>query len=421
MARLAGADESFFLVNGSTAGLLTAICACTERKGKILTARNCHKAVYHGIFLQELEARYLYPASTEAGIQGSVLPEDVTRQLELYPEARAVLLTSPTYDGVVSDIRRIGEAVHAKGKILIVDEAHGAHFGFSKAFPQKALALGADIVIESLHKTLPSFTQTAVLHIKGNRVDRKKIRKYLGIFQTSSPSYLFMAGMDRCSRLLEQEGEALFDRFEKMLNRFYESARALRCIQILNGAEVCSERGIYDKDPSKILISAEKAGISGQALGSILREQYHLELEMTSGHYATALTSICDSEEGFERLALALKELDKRFTDKQFIIEETGKNLPFSGISDQELYRPVRQQMKLWEADGAPERTVALEESPGLVSKEFIYMYPPGIPFIVPGEVIPEELPGQIRLLKDKGYEIQGPEDYSLRTIKVVL
>lgn len=205
-AELFGADETFFLVNGSTAGLLAAVCGTVKKGGRLLMARNCHKAVYHAVYLMELKTAYLYPEETAFGIQGSITPEQVAEMLEQYPDTEAVFLTSPTYDGVVSDIAAIAEIVHAKEIPLIIDEAHGAHFGFSKGFPQKALALGADLCIESVHKTLPAYTQSALLHYRKNPwVDLERVKRYLGIYQSSSPSYILMAGIDRCSRILLEQ------------------------------------------------------------------------------------------------------------------------------------------------------------------------------------------------------------------------
>ncbi len=189
-----GADETFFLINGSTAGLLSAICGTVRRGGRLLMARNCHKAVYHAVYLMELKTAYLYPEQTDFGIQGSISPEQVRDMLEQYPDTEAVLLTSPTYDGVVSDIAAIAALAHEKGVPLIVDEAHGAHFGFSQGFPQKALAFGADLCIESVHKTLPAYTQSALLHYPKNPwIALERVQQALGIYQTTShPRYRWL-------------------------------------------------------------------------------------------------------------------------------------------------------------------------------------------------------------------------------------
>ena len=173
-ADLYGAQKTYYLVNGSTCGLLAAISAAVPRGGKILVARNCHKAVYHAMYLRQLVPVYLYPEDTAYGIQGQVTPQMVQKQLKQTPDIRAVVITSPTYDGVVSDIQSIADIVHAYGIPLIVDEAHGAHFGFSPEFPENATRLGADAVIMSVHKTLPAFTQTALLHLCSDRIAEKK-------------------------------------------------------------------------------------------------------------------------------------------------------------------------------------------------------------------------------------------------------
>lgn len=413
MAELFGADYSFFLVNGSTAGLLTAICTVAERGSRILIARNCHKAVYHGIFLQQLQAEYVYPEVTEFGIQGSISPEKVKEKLNLQPDTAAVLITSPTYDGVISDIGRISKIVHERGIPLIVDEAHGAHFGFSEGFPQKALAEGADLVIESLHKTLPSYTQTAVLHVKGNRVSYRRLREYLGIFQTSSPSYIFMAGMDRLSRLLIERKKELFETLEQYLEAFYKDMENLRCLEIFQGTH---HPGIFGKDPSKILISAAKVQINGICLADILLKKYYLQMEMASGHYVTALTSICDTKEGFSRLSQALMDLDEKFlADRN---SDLSKTLT---VSDCQLYRELPRAMEIYKAKESAEREIELNCGAGAVSAEYIYLYPPGIPLAVPGEVLTEELIRNIRILREEGFMVQGMDDKTGKRINIVI
>lgn len=423
MASVFGSDRSFFLVNGSTAGLLTAVFAAVPKGGRILIARNCHKAVYNAISLRELSAVYIYPQFTELGIQGSIQPEQVRNALDQNPDIQAVLLTSPTYDGVVSDVEKIAGIVHERGIPLIVDEAHGAHFGFSEGFPVKALSLGADVVIESMHKTLPAYTQTAALHLQGNRVSEEKIKKYLAIFQSSSPSYIFMAGLDRCSRLMQTEGRELLDRLSVKLNDFYRKVSLLNYLEVmLPGKE---QSGIWAKDPSKILIFCHKTGISGQILYQRLLYEYGLQLEMASGHYVTALTSLMDTEDGFDRLAEALMDLDEQLaktaadTEDERVMQ-TQKDMSAVWRQQMErLYRPVEKQMEIVQAEEAEKCRILLSNAAGKISGEFVYLYPPGIPFLVPGEVISEEFPIHIRRLMQEGFEVQGPEDWSLAYIKV--
>ena len=176
-AQVYGADQTYYLVNGSSSGILSAVCGAVPRGGRILVSRNCHKSVYHGICLNQLKASYVYPQEIDGlGIQGGILPSDVDMMLKRYMDTQAVLIVSPTYDGVVSDIKGIAQVVHRAGLPLIVDEAHGAHFRYGEMFPVSALDLGADVVIQSVHKTMPSLTQTALLHIRNNRPDRGQYR-----------------------------------------------------------------------------------------------------------------------------------------------------------------------------------------------------------------------------------------------------
>lgn len=194
-------------MNGSTCGILAAISAVTDRQDMILAARNCHKSVYHAAFLQELEMRYLYPGEiSESDISDAVSPSAVRTALAQFPECRAVVITSPTYEGIIADIREIARIVHEKDRILIVDEAHGAHLGLVQDMPDNAVRQGADLVIHSLHKTLPSMTQTALLHVNGSRVNRERLRRYLRIYQSSSPSYVLMASMDACILEIKESG-----------------------------------------------------------------------------------------------------------------------------------------------------------------------------------------------------------------------
>lgn len=410
-----GADETFFLVNGSTAGLLAAVCGTVKKGGRLLMARNCHKAVYHAVYLMELKTTYLYPKQTAFGIQGSISPEQVKTMLEQWPDTEAVLLTSPTYDGVLSDIAAIAEIVHAKGIPLIVDEAHGAHFGFSKGFPQKALALGADLCIESAHKTLPAYTQSALLHYRKNPwVDLERVKWYLGIYQSSSPSYILMAGLDRCTRILREQGTELFAAYEERLHDFYEKCKTLQQITVLSPdgkSEETGEKdpGIWDRDPSKILICAEKVGLHGQQLAELLTERYHLEMEMVSGHYVTALTTLMDTTEGFNRLFAALQEIDHR--------DDVGLN---QGIfTTDEIYHRTEKVLEIAEAMDAPKQTVSLMESAGSVSGEFVYLYPPGIPILAPGERVTEEILKTLRICQTRNMEVEGMKDYSGQRIEV--
>ncbi|MCC8098209.1 MAG: aminotransferase class V-fold PLP-dependent enzyme, partial [Eubacterium sp.] len=196
-----GTKKTYFLVNGSTCGLLAAVSAHTDIGDTVLIARNCHKSVYNAVFLRNLRPVYISPPVTGEGISGGISPEEVEKALKA-ASAKAFVMVSPTYEGIVSDVKAISEVCRKYGCVLIVDEAHGAHFSFYGKFPKSTIESGADIVIQSLHKTLPSLTQTALLHICSERADRDKTEKYLSIYQSSSPSYILLSSIDSCIKYM---------------------------------------------------------------------------------------------------------------------------------------------------------------------------------------------------------------------------
>ena len=499
-ARVFGAEETHFLVNGSTAGILSAISACTKQGGTILMARNCHRSVYHGAELRGLKTVYLYPQYiSELGINGAVLPEDVENALQKsvmekkqradkktaghscengkenrnrnHTDIQAVMLVSPTYDGVCSDVRQIAEICHCYGVPLIVDQAHGAHFPFSEYFPEDAVSAGADVVIHSVHKTLPSMTQTALLHVQGKLVNRERIRKFLSIYQSSSPSYVLMASIDACVDLIERDGEELFERHTRELRAFRESCRDLKWLYL---AGLDSEKdGIWqseakpaefgqtaDFDRSKLLISARRAnragaGLTGEELSRMLRERYHIQMEMSGPDYVVAIAGIADSEEGFRRLAEALHGIDwdisGKIKNKSVVrknrnirtksVEKTQDRLKTNqteNINEKEIPDGVKSYTKVSDKSNALPRLESvltlskaaeaesvsrpLKACEGAVAGIYVYLYPPGIPVLAPGEQVTAELLERIEKWLEAGYDVHGLEADSVGvpTLKIL-
>ena len=403
LSRLYGSRSSYYLVNGSTAGILASISACVQKNGHILMARNCHKSAFHAVYLRDLHSEYIMPEPAgRYRIHGDIRPEEVRRMLEICPKAEAVFITSPTYDGVVSDIGNIACAVHEKGLPLIVDEAHGAHLIFSGYFPSSAVQEGADLVIQSFHKTLPSLTQSAVLHVCSDRIDRNNLERFLGMYQTSSPSYILMAGMDRCVRFLEEEGEAAFALYTQRLHRARE-ALASNSILSLIEPQHCHA---YDR--SKILLSAP-GKVGGPRLAGALRERFRIEVEMEAVGYVLALSSVGNRDKDFERLISAVKDLDAEW-------DPSGQDMFF------ESRRSVVPEavMTIAQAMEGPAKEMPLSDSGGHISKEFVWIYPPGIPLIAPGERISSQVIGQLENARRSGLELQGLSDRSGLHIKVV-
>lgn len=413
-AALYGAKRSYYLVNGSTCGILAAVCAATRKRDKVLVARNCHKAVYHALFLNELQTEYLYPVLTNNDIQGQITVEQVEEALYHNPDITAVIITSPTYEGIVSDVAGIAETAHAHGVPLIVDEAHGAHIGFGAGFPENAVKLGADAVIMSLHKTLPSFTQTALLHINSNRIAQEQVESYLDIFETSSPSYLLMAGMDACIRLLQEEGKVLFTRYRELLDQFYRDISDLELLHVMSEKDLGKEEA-YDWDDSKIVIFTGKADMTGEKLGRILLDRYQLQMEMLSGTYVLGMTSIMDRQEGFTRLSKALHEIDRECMDNQ-----RKRNDGNSKIFIERMYQKNRREMQIYQARELSYKEVEFEEAVGKMSADFIFLYPPGIPMIVPGEIISRQFIENVKECIEMGLKIEGLANLTSRRIKIV-
>ena len=412
-SKIYGSDKSWFLVNGSTGGILSAVCGLTRRGGTIIMSRNCHKSAYHGIFLNELHAEYIYPQYIpKFGIQGGIFPEDVEKALKKQPDTQAVFIVSPTYEGIVSDIKRISQVVHRYGIPLIVDDAHGAHFPFAcqGEFPESALNLGADVVIQSLHKTLPSFTQTGIMHWKRGYADEKRIERYLQIYQSSSPSYLFMGGIDWCiENMVRDKGKRLHLLAERLQN-IRSRAEKFKNIRI-PGKELSGKFGVYDVDLSKLVLSVKGTNIDGERLSELLRNRYHLEMEMSNTDYVLAMTSAFDREEGFERLFKALKEIDKEISPEKKAFLEMEKGFPW----------PEKAYMKIHQAWNNQTDKMPIEDAEGRISGEFVYIYPPGIPVIVPGERLDRKIIEFIQNYKAKNLPVQGLKDREAEYIETVI
>lgn len=415
-AELFHAEKSFFLVNGSTCGILAAISAAVPKGGKILMARNCHKAAYHAAYLRGLQISYVYPVITQFGIQGSIRVEDIAAALQEDASIQAVVITSPTYDGILSDIASIAELAHSYNIPLIVDEAHGAHLGFHSYFPQAAIQLGADVVIQSLHKTLPSFTQTAILHMNKGLVRQEDIIRFLSIYETSSPSYLFLAGMDHCVQFLTEQGTEYFKKYEKLLMTFYRKTRDYHYVQVLQGEELPREEA-FQTDPSKLVISAVRAGLSGQELYNLLRTRYHLQMEMCQGGYVLAMTSIMDEEEGFIRLYKALSEID-HMAQKRGLMPESPVEWTLHDFA-KEAYHRQQAKLSLSDALESEVEQQELNDCVGRIAGDFVNLYPPGIPMLVPGELITAQTVQVIKNCRALHLHIQGINEKN--QIKVVI
>ena len=374
IARLYGFDKSIISVNGSTCCILAAISAVSKENGTIIIARNCHKAVYNACLINKLKVEYIEPEfNNEYGCYERITQKSIDKALQEHKNACALVITSPTYEGYVSNI---------KCSIpLIIDCAHGAHFGFAPYLPDQPKA---DIVIESLHKTLPALTQSAVIHINNSNL-YDKVKKYMDIFETSSPSYVIMASIDKCIDFLKNcENE--FNNYKTLLDNFYKEISKFENINILKNDDI-----------TRIIISAK--GYNGYELSEYLRKS-KIEVEGASLKYVILISSVCDTKEGFEKLTEALQNIEIREENEYHFTEP---KLPL-------------KKFEAYETEDSVE--TLLEESENKISGEYVYAYPPGSPIIVPGEIISTDFICKIKEFHKNGVIILS--DSNLLPLKIL-
>lgn len=407
MERAAGlyrSEHTYFSVNGSTAGVLTAIMAAVPRGGSLILMRGSHKSAYHAMLLGGIHGVYL-PSETDAatGLDLGVTADQVVDMAEAHPEAGAVFLTSPTYAGFSMPLREIAEALHKRNRLLIVDAAHGAHFGMADYLPENAVEAGADIVIHSLHKTLPSPTQTALLHVNGDRVRISRIERYFSVFQTTSPSYVLMAGIDECICMLEKSKEKLFAEFYQKRKKLRDSLAGLKRIHIVDAFSPLSFfegiPGDYAPEMGKMLLIPDPQYMTAMELYDVLRVRYRLQPEMKAPAYVLLFLTVMDTGEGYRRLSEALHEIDNNLVK----IGDTKKYL-------QTKYRNRLPEAvyTIAEADAMEGEWIPEKDAIGRISQGFVAVYPPGQPLLVPGERITKQIMEDLKYYRNSGCEVQG-------------
>ena len=391
MSILKGAAYAVPLVNGSTAGIIASVMALTKPGDTVIMTRGCHKSVYHAAEICRLNTKYIYPdCDKNDGYFLSIAPKDVEKAFFDNSNISLVIITSPTYEGIASDIKEISNIAHRHGAKLLVDAAHGAHLGFSSFFPNDAISLGADAVVESLHKTLPAMTQCAALYLNKN-INPKPFEKALGKIETSSPSYVLMASIDKCISILENRSDEIFEQFNDNLNYFDSKISSIKNLTVPFHKDF-SDYKSYDR--SKIIISSAGTNLTGSDVAKLLRKKFRIEPEMICSTYVLCMSSICDTKENFERLAEAVIEIDKLasrdFKDKKIL-----------------SYPKTRQILTLDEANNSGGEYISLKKAEGRISHTYLWAYPPGIPILAPGEIITREIIDYINSLIEDKIDIQ--------------
>ena len=383
---LYGSKKSYLLVNGSSVGLIAGILSSAKRGDKVIMARNSHKSIFNAIRLGGLDPVYLFPEILEEyGILGGIDPGRVEQLLDENPEVKCVVLPSPNYYGICSDIKEIAEVCHARDAVLIVDQAHGAHLKFiGKDHPLSAEEGGADIVINSTHKTLASWTQTAVMNVMSDRVDLNVIEDNLQILESSSPSYPLMLSLDINAEILldEDKRTALFTEWTDAVDSFYKEAKTIPGLKIIEDPML---------DRTKLNMDMSALGLNGNELEALLNEK-GIFIELVTGNIIMGMTGIGTTKEHIDRLIRALEEIASAGVPDEDPKEQTAML----------TFRPERAAV--------PEEreSARIDDCAGRVCAGSIIPYPPGIPLLCPGEILTEELIDYVKKLRSMGEKVIG-------------
>lgn len=465
MAKLYGADRSFFLVNGTTCGNEAMILSSVFGGEKIMVARNAHKSAMMGLILSGAVPVYIMPrVIDEWGLQGGIAPEDVRAAFEKNPDCKALFMVNPSYYGISSDIEEISRVCHEYGALLLVDEAHGGHVYFESGndalFPKGALRSGADMCVQSMHKVTGALTQSSVLHIRqsaDNKIDARKVASSLQLVQSTSPSYLLMTSLD-CARyeLAHRGGEMLCDalRLSGYAREEIRKIKGFRCM----GTEIIDEKMQAEKmtgngnegegcnyknavkalDTTRLVISAKELGLTGYELDELLFERFQVNTELADYENVLAIVTYANTTEDIERLIDACRHISDENINKNHKENHKKNSEEFSLEYNKHMFdkrdgniteekaglkgfpKLPMQAMTPREAYFAQKSNVLWENCIGGISGEMIAPYPPGIPVIYPGEIITREIWEYVERFRIDGRHIHGPSDKSLSKIQVV-
>lgn len=409
-AELFGADRTWYLINGATVGNIAAIGATVGDGDAILVARDSHRSVYAGIVVAGAHPIYLSPVRNNPldGLFGLHLAE-VESALDRHPEIRAVHVTSPSYYGFTTSIREIARLAHARKIPLIVDEAHGAHFIFDESFPPSALSSGADLVVQSPHKTLGSLTQSSLLHAQSTLVDVSRVQAILGMLQSSSPSALLLLSLDLAISEMAQRGRDRWGMALDIARRIRREVNTIDGVRAYDN-EIKGSPGISTFDETKIVIDVDGLGTTGFAAARWLKSTYRINPEFADLRRLVFSITIGDTRESEELLVTALRALGSH---REHLVEHP--NL----ISLWPTTLPV-EHMHLRQAQQQKSLVVTADEATGRTCAEMIVPYPPGVPLLVPGEEISTEVVKSMRQLIDAGCRVVGLSDPTGLSLRVV-
>ena len=406
-----GADATFFSVQGTSGAIMTMVLAATKPGEKILVPRNVHKSVLAAIIFSGAVPVFIYPEiDHELGISHGISTEAVIKAVKQHPDAKALLVINPTYFGVSANLKEIVEIAHINNIPVLVDEAHGVHIHFHEDLPMSAMQAGADMAATSVHKLGGSMTQSSVLNVKEGLISANHVQSILSMTTTTSTSYLLLASLDAARRYLVTEGHEKIAQALELAHYAREKVNAISGLYS-PGDEILKTSATYALDPTKLLVSVKRLGITGYEAESWLRDHHRIEVELSDLYNILCIITPGDNIDSINLLLAGLEELAGEFGHK-----EAGENkkIPVHVAEMPRLALSPR------DAFYAETEMIPFRESVGRIIAEFVMVYPPGIPIFTPGEIITEENLNFIEENIHAGLPVQGPEDPTLTQLKVV-
>ncbi|WP_250122387.1 aminotransferase class I/II-fold pyridoxal phosphate-dependent enzyme [Chroococcidiopsis sp. CCMEE 29] len=405
------AEHTWFLVNGSTCGIEAAILATCNTGDKIILPRNVHSSGVAALILSGAIPIFVNPEYDPVlDIAHSITPSGVQAALEQHPDAKAVMMVYPTYYGVCGDVMAIAILAHQHNIPLLVDEAHGPHFAFHPNLPTPALAAGADLTVQSIHKVLGAMTQASMLHVQGSRIDIDRVSKSLQLVQSTSPSYLLLAALDAARQQMATQGKQLMSRTLQLADA---ARNRLSQISGLSVLQPLKTPGFVALDSTRLTVTVSALGLTGFAADEILHQQLGVTAELPALQHLTFIITLGNTEADIERLVQAFTTLAKEYRRSSLTLKNPEWDNFLSKLGDSLQISPR-------EAFFAPTETLPIEQTSDRISTELVCPYPPGIPVLMPGEVITPEAIDYLQQIQAKGGLISGCADPSIRTLKVV-
>jgi lysine decarboxylase len=416
IASVCGARFAYPLVNGTTSGNLVMVLGCVQPGQKLIVPRNAHKSVLGGIVMSGAAPVFLQPeVSEELKLVFTIRPEQIRQALADHPDARAVLVTNPTYQGFCLDLGEVERVVHDAAASLLVDEAHGPHFRFHPSLPLSAMKAGADIAVQSTHKILGALAQSSVLLVGSGRVDEPMLRMAMSIISPSNPSRLFTAALESALRhITEQPEGAQLEQVIEMTEDARRRIDAIPGVRAIGRDVVEKSQSVVDVDPTKLVIDVSGLNLSGYRAARLLHDDYGVSVEMAGAATVTLVVTIGNTREDLDRCVVGLELMAKRSRGAR---AQTNPLLHILALQTPPMGRQVLVPRN---AFFARKTRVPVPESAGKISGESVVPYPPGIPVLVPGEEITPEIVEYLTSVRRTGVEIHGSEDRSIGTLQIV-